>query len=98
MSDAILDTLTQSDLDVSYAPDDDSETEAIVDADTQRGLDEVRLMTRMIREHQEQIAKLAKKRKTRVMNLRRAKVTYREIAEAMETSEQTVFNIIRKDA
>lgn len=63
----------------------------------ERALDEVRLMTEMIREHQKHIADLSKKRQAKVLKLREHKVTYREIAEAMETSEQTVYNIIRGD-
>lgn len=98
MTELALDTFPQQFPDVSYAPEEDDDTgEPHVDKAVEQGLEEVRLMTRMIREHQEQIVKLAKKRKARVMKLRRSKVTYREIAEAMGTSEQTVYNVIRSE-
>lgn len=64
-------------------------------AHDERALDEVRLITQMMREHQAQIAALSKKRAAKVMKLREHKVTYREIAQAMGTTEQSVYLIIR---
>lgn len=61
-------------------------------------LEEVSLITKMMREHQKQIASLSKKRAAKVMKLRENKVTYRQIAEAMGTTEQSVYNIIRSEA
>jgi predicted transcriptional regulator len=60
-------------------------------------LDEVRVMTRVIRDHQEQIIRLGKKRRVLVLALRDHRVTYREIAEAMGSTEQNVYKIIRGD-
>ena len=64
----------------------------------ERALEEVALITQMMREHQKQIASLSKKRAAKVMKLREHKVTYRQIAEAMGTTEQSVYNIIRGEA
>jgi predicted transcriptional regulator len=64
----------------------------------ERYLEEVRLITTMMREHQKHIADLSKKRAAKVMKLREHKVTYREIAEAMGTTEQSVYNIIRGES
>ena len=69
-----------------------------VNAWDEKALDEVRIITQMMREHQRQIADLSKKRRTKVLKLREHKVTYREIAEAMDTTEQSVYNIIRGDS
>lgn len=63
----------------------------------ERALEEVRIITQMMREHQKQISDLAKQRRSKVLRLRQHGITYREIAEVMETSEQTVYNIIRGD-
>lgn len=60
-------------------------------------LEEVRVMTRMIREHQDQIIRLGKKRRVKVLKLREHRITYREIAEAMGSTEQNVYKIIRGD-
>lgn len=64
----------------------------------ERNLEEVRIITQMMREHQQQIAQLSKRRAAKVMKLREHKVTYREIAEAMGTTEQSVYNIIRGES
>lgn len=97
-ADLILDTVPPQDLDLSYAPEDEEPTGVRdVDKATQRGLDEVRLMTQMIREHQAAIVALGRKRRTRVMRLREKKVTYHAIAEAMGTSDQAVYKVIRGD-
>ena len=64
---------------------------------TDPDLDEIRLMTHLIRDHQRQIEDLGKRRKRTIMRLRSHLTTYREIAEAMETSEQNVYKIIRDE-
>lgn len=63
----------------------------------ENSLDEVKLITQMIREHQRAIEKLGVKRRGRILNLRKHRITYREIAEAMGTTEQNVYKIIRED-
>jgi DNA-directed RNA polymerase specialized sigma24 family protein len=60
-------------------------------------LEEVKLLTSMMREHQDAIMRLSKRRRKIVLRLRDEKVTYREIAEAMGTTEQSVYKIIRGD-
>lgn len=69
-----------------------------MNANDERYLEEVRIITNMMREHQKHIADLSKKRAAKVMKLREHKVTYREIAEAMGTTEQSVYNIIRGES
>lgn len=62
-----------------------------------RGLDEVKLLTDAIRTHQVQIQDLGKRRKQLILRLRKQRITYREIAEAMGVSEQLIYKIIRND-
>ena len=62
-----------------------------------RGLDEVRLLTNAMREHQNQISDLGKRRKQLILRLRKQRITYKEIAKAMGVSEQLIYKIIRND-
>ena len=62
-----------------------------------RGLQEVRIITDAMREHQVQIHDLGKRRKQLILRLRKQRITYREIAEAMGVSEQLIYKIIRND-
>jgi len=62
-----------------------------------RGLDEVKLLTDAIRTHQSQIQDLSKRRKQLILRLRKQRITYREIADAMGVSEQLIYKIIRND-
>ena len=62
-----------------------------------KGLDEVKLLTDAIRTHQVQIQDLGKRRKQLILRLRKQRITYREIAEAMGVSEQLIYKIIRND-
>ena len=62
-----------------------------------KGLDEVKLLTDAIRTHQSQIQDLGKRRKQLILRLRKQRITYREIAEAMGVSEQLIYKIIRND-
>jgi len=62
-----------------------------------QGLDEVKLLTQSIRTHQTQIHDLGKRRKQLILRLRKQRITYREIAEAMGVSEQLIYKIIRND-
>jgi len=61
-------------------------------------LDHVTKLTKEIRAHQISIVQTSKRRRTLVLWLRERDVPYKEIATAMSTSEQTVYNIIRGDA
>ena len=60
--------------------------------------DHVTKLTNEIRAHQIGIVQTSKRRRTLVLWLRERDVPYKEIATAMSTSEQTVYNIIRGDA
>ena len=62
-----------------------------------KGLEEVRLITDAMREHQSQISDLVKRRKQLILRLRKQRITYREIAEAMGVSEQLIYKIIKND-
>lgn len=62
-----------------------------------KGLDEVKLLTDAIRTHQIQIQDLGKRRKQLILRLRKQRITYREIAEAMGVSEQLIYKIIRNE-
>lgn len=64
-----------------------------------RDLEEIRLLTWMMREHQEQVTRLGQRRREKVLALRertpdRVAVTYRALAEAMDVSEQAVHKIL----
>lgn len=59
-------------------------------------LDSVRELTMQIRQRQKDIEALSQKRRTTIQRLRGSKVTYREIAEAMGTTEQNVYKILRE--
>jgi len=62
-----------------------------------RGLADVKVLTDAIREHQNQIQDLGKRRKQLILRLRKQRITYREIANAMGVSEQLIYKIIRND-
>lgn len=62
-----------------------------------RGLDDLKLLNDSIRVHQGQISDLLKRRKQLILRLRKQRITYREIAQTMEVSEQLIYKIIRHD-
>lgn len=62
-----------------------------------RGLDDLKLLNDSIRVHQNQISDLLKRRKQLILRLRKQRITYREIAQTMEVSEQLIYKIIRHD-
>jgi DNA invertase Pin-like site-specific DNA recombinase len=62
-----------------------------------KGLDEVKILTDAIRTHQSQIQDLGKRRKQLILRLRKQRITYREIADAMGVSEQLIYKIIKDD-
>lgn len=63
---------------------------------TTEDLDKVRELTMQIRQRQRDIESLSQERRTAIQRLRGSKVTYREIAEAMGTTEQNVYKILRE--
>lgn len=58
-------------------------------------LTEVKALTDLIRNHEQAIKDIAKTRKAVILDLRRKRVTYREIASAMNVTEQSVYKILR---
>jgi len=62
----------------------------------QHALNQISALTERIREHQRGIEDCAAERRTFIMALRDMKVTYRAIAEAMGTTEQNVYKILRE--
>lgn len=66
----------------------------------QDGLDRVNSLTKKMREHQQAISQLSAERKEVVMALRANfssgadKVTFKKIAEAMGTTDQSVYKIL----
>jgi DNA-directed RNA polymerase specialized sigma subunit len=61
------------------------------------GLDEIRMMSAMIREHYAQARDLLRRRKQLVLRLRKQDVTYKKLAQAMGVSEQTIYKIVKDD-
>lgn len=62
-----------------------------------RGLSDLKLLNDSIRAHQGQVAELLRRRKALILRLRKQRITYREIAQTMEVSEQLIYKIIRND-
>lgn len=62
-----------------------------------KGLEEVRMLTDAMREHQSQISELGKRRKQLILRLRKQRITYKEISKAMGVSEQLIYKIIKED-
>lgn len=62
-----------------------------------RGLEDLTTINNVIRTHQNQMTDLLKRRKQLILRLRKQRITYREIAEAMGVSEQLIYKIIRND-
>jgi DNA-directed RNA polymerase specialized sigma24 family protein len=60
-------------------------------------LEEIGIITKMMKAYQDSIETLGKQRKTVVLSLREEHVTYKRIAEAMGTSEQLVFKIVKDE-
>lgn len=66
-----------------------------IDQHTNPELTEVKALTDLIRNHEQAIKDIAKTRKAVILDLRRKRVTYREIASAMNVTEQSVYKILR---
>lgn len=71
-------------------------TKSIPPKEAEKALEEIRLLTWMMREHQDQVARIAQRRHEKCLELREQKVTYRDLAAAMEVSEQAVHKILTK--
>jgi DNA-directed RNA polymerase specialized sigma subunit len=62
-----------------------------------QGLAELKLMNDAIRQHQNQIVDLLKRRKQLILRLRKQRITYKELAKCMGVSAQLIYKIIRDD-
>ena len=63
----------------------------------ERGLNDLKMLNDSIRAHKEQISSLLKRRKQLILRLRKQRITYRELAQTLEVSEQLIYKIIRHD-
>lgn len=70
-------------------------SEESVNKHDENTLKDVHEITSGIREHQRAIEQLSKARREKILRLREHRITYREIAEAMGTTEQNVYKILR---
>ena len=59
-------------------------------------LDKVRLLTQMMREHQQAVVRLGKQRRKMIRKLREKRVPYKDIADACGVTDQAVFADLRK--
>jgi hypothetical protein len=59
------------------------------------GLEELRLTTQMIREHQAAIKKLGERRRKVALRLRDNGITYKRMAEVMGVTDIAVFKILK---
>jgi len=59
-------------------------------------LKKVKLLTQMMREHQNSVVRLGKQRRQLVRQLRRRRVPYRQIAEWCGVTDQALFADLRK--
>lgn len=62
-----------------------------------QGLAELKLMNDAIRQHQNQISDLLKRRKQLILRLRKQRITYKELAKCMGVSAQLIYKIIKDD-
>ena len=60
-----------------------------------RDLEQVKLLTQMMREHEKQVVALAKKRRRLMRGLRERRVPFRLLAAATGTTEQAVYKDLR---
>jgi hypothetical protein len=57
-------------------------------------LEEIRSLTILMRGHQKAIEEISTIRKNLILKVRNKRITYREIAEAMQVTEQSVYKIL----
>lgn len=58
-------------------------------------LDQIQELTAQIRDHQNRVKQLSVERRNAVLSLREQRVTYKDLAEAMNVSEVTIYKIIK---
>lgn len=59
-------------------------------------LQEIRHMTQLIRNHETAIKEIAEQRQRAVIQLRKMRVRYRDLADAMNVTEQTIYKILQE--
>jgi hypothetical protein len=59
-------------------------------------LEKCRLLTQMMREHQQSVVRLGKQRRKVVRRLRESRVPYRQIADSCGVTDQALFADLRK--
>jgi hypothetical protein len=59
-------------------------------------LEKCRLLTQMMREHQQSVVRLGKQRRKVVRRLRELRVPYRQIADSCGVTDQALFADLRK--
>ena len=70
--------------------------ERFISDDDKATLTTVGEMTEKIRDHQDAITTIAEQRRVLVRQLRDRRITYREIAEAMGLTQQSVYKTVRE--
>jgi ribosome maturation protein Sdo1 len=65
--------------------------------ETERQLEELRLVSGMMKEHHEQIETLMKRRKELILKLKEKHVTYKTMSEYMGTTYQNIYKIIKDE-
>ena len=73
-----------------------NEVTTAIETASKNDLESVKELTMQIRQRQRDIEELSHSRRSIIQRLRDSKVTYREIAEAMGTTEQNVYKILRE--
>lgn len=58
-------------------------------------LEQVQLLTKLMREHEQQVVRLGKRRRVLMRGLRQRRVPYRLLAESTGTTEQAVYKDLR---
>lgn len=66
------------------------------DEDKEDGLDRVRMLTQMMREHQSAVVRLGAQRRAIIRELRKSRIPYRVIAEQCGVTDQALFADLRK--
>lgn len=65
--------------------------------ETERQLEELRLVSGMMKEHHEQIDTLMKRRKELILKLKAKNITYKTMSEYMGTTYQNIYKIIKDE-
>lgn len=64
--------------------------------DHESDLDRAKMLTEMMREHQQAVSRIGVQRRTVIRRLRQASIPYKRIAEACSVTDQALFADLRK--